>query len=273
MFKVKSRLKQLAFWLCALILSAHSTSAKAPQTPEEMHCHKLTRQARDYIKAGEPERALSLLHEALSFDPASIEAHSKLADALFLMQQFKPAIHACNFVITNDKEHEWEDAALYRRGCCYGGLKQYDLALKDLDEVIKRQPTSGRNYYAKGEVLRLKGSLKLAVASYHEALKRKDFVQSPEPIYLTCAACERELADRKGERAELTELISKFPSVDAHRLRGDSYMKDKLFKQASQDFETVLALEPANTHCKEALAACKKELGLSKNADKSHALK
>jgi len=238
--------------LGVLLLLQCAASPVAANDPN--HCHLITRQARQIMKDGDPERAIVMLQEAIRLDPTQNEPHVKMADALFMLQKFDQSITECDTALKlKPDEHRTMDI-LYRRGCSYGGKKNYKLAFADLGKVITTDPARYSAYRARAEVYRRSGNNKAAIADFQKFLAKatsKDDIPATE---LVCAQCYRETGDRIHERLELTKVLRLSPdSIEAYRLRGKSFYQDSKFTDAASDFAHALEIEPGNEYCRKML--------------------
>ncbi|CAN5695451.1 hypothetical protein BH10CYA1_BH10CYA1_04760 [soil metagenome] len=203
---------------------------------------------------GDPERAVAYLQAAIKLNPTASEPHLKLADALFMLQKFDQSVTECDTALKLKPDQHRTLDIIYRRGCSYGGKNNFKLAIQDLDKVIALAPERNPVYRARALVYRRSGNNKAAIADFQKFLakaKEKDDIPATE---LACAQCYRDIGDRVHERVELTKVIKLSPdSIEAYRLRGDSFYKDSKFSQAMSDFAHVLELEPENEHCRNML--------------------
>lgn len=221
---------------------------------DAIRSHALTREARLIMQDGDPERAIAYLQDAIKLNPTDSEPHVKMADALFMLQQFDRSITECDFALKLKPDKHRTLDIIYRRGCSYGGKKNYKLALQDLNKVISLDPARNTAYRARAIVYCRSGNNKAAIADFHRFLIKAVKKDDIPAIELACAQCYRDLGDRLHEREELTKVIKISPdSVEAYRLRAESFYKDSKFSQAASDFAHAVALEPANEHCRNML--------------------
>ena len=216
----------------------------------------MLKDARDHIRAVEPEEAMVILKKALVLDPHSFEAHCKMADCLFVMKKFKDSIDECNKALAIKAQYP---DAFYRRATAYGGLKNYSAALKDINLAIKLHPEKSNFYLGRAEIFHRINNISSAVADLHTYLALAPATDKQVPtVHLTAAEYFRQAGNRQAERAELSKFIAiESGNVDAYRLRGDSFVKDGFFAAAAADYQAVLRLKPDNEHCRMALAEIK----------------
>lgn len=237
--------------VCGLMLQCTPSIAASNNAAE---CYRLTREARKIMQDGDPERAIVYLRDAIKLDPTQNEPHVKLADALFMLQQFNQSVTECDIALKLNPGKQRTVDIIYRRGCSYGGKNNFKQAIQDLDRALSLDPRRYQAYRARAVVYQRSGNNKAAIADFQKFLAMahaKDDIPATE---LACAKSYRDIGDRVHERVELTKVIALNPdSFEAYRLRGESLFKDSKFLQAASDFAHVVELEPENEHCRNML--------------------
>ena len=227
----------------ALVLTFPGGYARAQTAEEKQQAHLLVRQAREYIRTMEADKAMKLLDQALKLDSTTVEVHLKRSDALFDLERFTDSIAEANSALKIDPKNA---DALYRRGTCYTEQKKYQLALTDIERSLSSNPGQTAARLLRGQLLQLTGKTEA------EGMAPGD--SETPTIFLQCAEAFRRKGDRVRERAELSRLIAAYPkSVDGYRLRGDSFYKDGQFAPAAADYKRALQIEPDNEHCSQYL--------------------
>ncbi len=100
------------------------------------------------------DKAIADLEDAVRLNPADQAACKKLLGLNYFYkaaehekhQRWKEAIADSTLAL------KWETAAVHfhQRGCCYFNLKEYEKAVADFTEAIKREPNQARHYEKRG---------------------------------------------------------------------------------------------------------------------------
>jgi tetratricopeptide (TPR) repeat protein len=98
------------------------------------------------------EKALSYYRSAVKMDPSYADAYAFISMINVHLKNYEEVIKACNQALEvkdNLKDGRLSDI-YFNRGYAYWSLEKYDVALNDLNEAIKLNPSSGAYYTIRG---------------------------------------------------------------------------------------------------------------------------
>lgn len=159
------------------------------------------------------------------------------------MPQRRDEVAACTYLIANAMLTARElSIRLYNRGLSHMALEDNDAASTDFEAAILIDPTYGRNWYGRAELLRASGDLDGAVAAYNEATRREPAFSIP---YTRRAII---LLDRRDYPAVVTEM-DRLLAVAAenslgYRIRGIAKSRQGLNDAALADLNEAVRLTP-----------------------------
>jgi len=136
-----------------------------------------------------------------------------------------------------------EASAYHHRGLAYNGLEEFDKAIKDFDEAIKRSPKEAAYYNSRGFAYHRKGDYEKALADYTKAIeldaKNAGFINNRGILYRDMGQYEKAVADYDAA----IKLAPYFPEAYNARSWLRSTCPDEKFIDAKQ------ALEDAKRAC------------------------
>ena len=233
----------------------------------------LLTQARSAIRSAKYQNALQKVDEILAKNPTDAaawclkgEAQIRLKDATAALESFNKAIQAdkgnINAVVGKantlaELKKEAEAQELLRqaismmptsavdylaRGAAYRGLGQYEKALADYDEALKRNPNFPEVQMNKGMVFWHRADYASAIPLFTAAIKLDpNFVEA----LANRGAAYRKKGDISSAIADYSKAIEVNPD-DAMTFynRGVAYQKQRLDEKAIADFTSAIRLQP-----------------------------
>jgi tetratricopeptide (TPR) repeat protein len=151
----------------------------------------------------------------------------------------------------------------------YADIKNWDLAIADLDEAIRLAPKNADYIFGRGFVNILKGDYDRAIADLTEAIRldptRAD-AWSMRAVAFSKAGDERILPFKKKADYDLAiaddnEAIRLRPDKASYYIdRGNAYKTTGVFDKALADFRQALILEPQNEVAADSVRALQRDL-------------
>lgn len=206
-----------------------------------------------YLRFREPQKAYDLFNQAIQKFPAQkTEFRLRMIPALLAMQKQQEAIRVAETAVAEDPSN---NGALSMRASLwlnFGTKEQFEAAVKDLQQLISKEPNNAVIRYNLGRAYHARGELDAARTQYAEAVKASR--------YLTSAHLGLGLiALAKGEHgkavSEADEILSYDPSNLAARiLRVNGLVAGGNTNQARIDVLNYLKDTPDNPDLKYQLA-------------------
>jgi tetratricopeptide (TPR) repeat protein len=174
-----------------------------------------------------------------------------------------------------------QDASAYlKRGIGYYGLREYSVALKDVDRVISLDPNNYDAYQIRSRIRQLMGDASGAKTDEQHSrqlmwtvqVKQFDRIieQQPNdaPAYIQRANAKRMLNDKQGATSDYNMALKLTPnSTEALLGRADLEMKANNYKQALLDVNRTLELDNKNAHAYALRSSLYKRTGDFKRAE------
>jgi tetratricopeptide (TPR) repeat protein len=119
-------------------------------------------------------------------------------------------------------------------------LKEYDAALREYNEAIKRAPDLAEAYYGRGSVHQAMGETARALEDFDRAIERDPRLAA---AYLQRAKLRTEAGDLENALADFGELMNlRVNDAETYLNRGICLVKKGLVNAAAADLELVLKL-------------------------------
>jgi tetratricopeptide (TPR) repeat protein len=132
--------------------------------------------------------------------------------------------------------------AFNMRGMIWADKREFDSALGDYNEAIRRDPKNAGAYANRGTVWFETGQLDLALADYHEAIRLDP---GDAALYANRGNLWYAKKDLHQAMADYDEALRRDPlSVGAHTGRGRVWRAKKEYDKALADFDEALRLDP-----------------------------
>jgi Flp pilus assembly protein TadD len=155
--------------------------------------------------------------------------------------------------VWGDEIRLWEDAAhkgpskvrpRMELGALYSAQGRFDDALRELQTVLRLQPSYPEAYNSLGVILRRQGRLDEAMSSYLAALAlRPDFAEARHNLALALVAQGR----IEEATAELEEAVRAKPEyAEAHNALGVLYAQQGRIEDALREWQATLRVNPAH---------------------------
>lgn len=225
-----------------LLSSCASTGEKKAEDKQEGALH--FQLGVGYFVKGNIEMAYFELAKAARLMPKDPEVHFALGTVNVAREDYQSALE--EFRQTVRLEPEFADA-YNNMGFVYFKLEQWDKAIeycrKALDQISYQTPEKaltiiGDSYYRKGEKDKAIENLKRALGIKPD---------EPRPAN-TLARIYLEAGNLREAKDILTELISRHPNYPgAHLNLGITYYKERDFRAAKKEFESVINLAERNS--------------------------
>lgn len=158
-----------------------------------------------------------------------------------------------------DQHRLHRSVLVFNRAKVEAGLGLFDLALRDFDEVVKRDPEYGEYYFERAGSRRAAGLLQLALDDYGDAIRLSPPFREAR---FNRADLLRELGEDDAALADLDYGLRLDPDhVDGLINRADILLDRGAYQQAQADISHGLQLEPRNAHLLTANGSLLAELG------------
>src|SRR5581483_8291495 len=190
---------------------------------------------------------------ALKHDGVTVAEASPTAACMAPQATPQERADACTALIESDSADNRTLAVAHcNRGRALSMLKQYDRALDDLNEAIRREPSYSIAFNARGQLLARKHDTQGAIADFTRAIEIDP--TSPAP-YLHRGAVFFELREFDRTISDATEVIKRDPkNIDAWFLRAQAYVKLKNADAVIADLTEAIALAPKSAQLRIARA-------------------
>ncbi len=159
-----------------------------------------------YLKNGDMQNAEIHLNKAVRLDPNNYKAWYNKGTLHLRQGKAMDALDAFNKSVAINGYQK----ALFSRAVLHQAAGNVDLALADIDEILKKQPNNARALCIKGDCMERKGDNEAAIDLYNKAIE----YNSKEPLF--------------------------------YMRRGIAFSKMKQFYLAAGDFDAAILLQPAN---------------------------
>ena len=206
-----------------------------------------------YLKFREPQKAYDLFASAVEKFPAQkTEFRLKMIPALLAMEKRDEAIRLAETAVREDPSNNGARSMRASLWLNFGTKEQFDAAIKDLQDLISKEPNNAVIRYNLGRAYHSRGELDAARTQYAEAVKASR--------YLTAAHLGLgQIAMAKGEFgkavSEADEILAYDPSNLAARvLRINGLLGSGNVNQARIDVNNYLKDTPDNPDLKYLLA-------------------
>lgn len=189
--------------------------------------------------AGDLDRALGDLTEAIRLAPSEADAYLIRAEAWRVRGDLKKTLADCDAVLRLDPK---STSALVLRAAAWAETKEYDKSIADYSEAIRRDPQVVPAYFGRAAVEGEKGEIDKAIADLNTAIQLNPRLHDP---YVVRAAAWKHKGDTDKAIADLTEAIRLEPrSAQAYHSRGQIWREKKNFDKAIEDFSQAIRIEP-----------------------------
>lgn len=193
------------------------------------------------------KRAQECYEKALTADPNYGEAYTHLASCANLAGQYTKAVELASKGLTvKEPCHD----SYRHRAVAYEALCKYDLALKDVEEVLKFCSQENRWQFVlmKGGIYENAKRFDEAMAAYKEAQK----LRNDDTVKLRMVSCLRK-ANRPAQAIALTNEMLKTNPADefALQLRGKIKLESGDLKGAISDYSQAIESLPTATLLRE----------------------
>ena len=133
---------------------------------------------------------------------------------------------------------------VYKIRClAYYQLKDYDSALKDVEEVLKVDTSDANLYLVAGDIYRMKNNDKDALAAY---MKAAEFQPNNADLQYFIAVLHSKSGDFEQQGVAALNAVQKGTKYqgEAWTLLGDSLQRSKKYPEAVEAYERALAAKP-----------------------------
>ena len=218
------------------------TSSSQP-SPPKTSTSKTPPTAADYVQQGlrekEARQKISLFTKALEMDPKNAPAFFHRGGAYQAAKDYDLALRDLDQAITLQPDYA---VAYNQRGNVYYDRKQYDRALADYSRAIALKPDYSTAYANRGSTYYEQKNYDLAIADYNQAIALK--ADNPNAYNLRGNAYFRKKDyDRAvNDYHRATDLNPKFAVAFANR--GNAFFEKKDNVRALEDYDRTIALKP-----------------------------
>ena len=245
--KFRSRIIQVFAVLLGLVVLASVMGGCQESIPsaEEQAGHFVeTGEAR--LNAGEYDKAIPAFDEAIRLSPTSGRAYEGRGRAYGARGEWDRAI--ADLTEALKRGFDGDGSVYANRGGAYRGKKAWDLAIADFTEALNRGfDGDGWVYVYRGTAYARKGDLEAALSDYSKAIE----TNPRDPIFLNGRGWTYLRLERDEEALkDLNAAIALKPLSGIYDSRGWAYFFLGDYDKASADAEEAMRLDPALTWVK-----------------------
>ncbi len=222
--------------------SVNETNAQPPRKDGKANdaAKKLVVQGDAFYKQKDYRSAINKYAEAVAIAPNYSQAHFMKGNAHFLLNEFEETVAELDTAL----EQGFTPIKIYEtRWEAHSKLKNYDAALSDVKSALQINPASNYFVVSLGDVSRLRGDFKEAIAAYSQALP-----SSPNRgnLYYYIAFSHYNLNETSAQSMAANEALKNGTSYpgESYVLIGDAFQKNKQPTEAIQAFERALYINP-----------------------------
>src|SRR5258706_725148 len=148
-------------------------------------------------------------------------------------------IRGCSLLIQSGKEPARVLAgAFFNRGNAYEAKGQYDLAIKDFDSAIKRNPNDAAAFFSRGSTYFAKGQTDSAMRDFDSAILLDP---NDAPTFNNRGEAYREKGQQDRAIQDFDKAITLKPDyANAFNNRGAAYLAMRQAERTIQDFDSPI---------------------------------
>ncbi len=231
---------KFAIFFVALVvfaLGASAVDAPAQGRKEKRESEKRVDEGDKAAAQKNFQAAIASYVKAIESWPGNPRAHYMKARAHLSLSEFDKAATEFDLALKNGQK----PMEVYRfRWLVYEKLKQYDLALADIDSLMKAEPSNGDYPLAVAEINFDRGNYEAASAAYQKALLR---APNNAELYYKLAVCRSKVGDIDGTAAAAEEAVKRNTlfRADALVLLGGARHAQKRIPEAIDAYAQALA--------------------------------
>lgn len=231
----------------ALPVAAQNTGTPTPNTETDINALGLALpeffvRAAQFAESGNYEQAVLNYSTFILFNPRSAVAYAERGLSYMELQQYDAAIRDYHEALEIGLNQAEQTALVYLR-LADAHIRQNDVqaALRDLDQSIEAQPTSGAYY--------LRGTIYQALNRQEDAQRDFDRALELDPAYTPALQGGLELASDAEDPQAIIDAASRLlasdpENVEAYFRRGVAYAQDGNMEASLEDFNKVIELSP-----------------------------
>jgi len=206
-----------------------------------------------YLRLREPQKAYDTFAAAIQKFPAQkTEFRLKMIPALLSLQKRDEAIRLAETAVREDPSHNGAISMRASLWLNFGSKEQFDAAVKDLQQLISKEPNNAVIRYNLGRAYQARGELDAARTQYTEAVKISKYLTAAH-LGLGQIALAKQEPGKAVSAAD--EILSYDPSNLAARiLRINGLLAGGNTNQARIDINNYLKDTPDNPDLKYQLA-------------------
>ena len=143
----------------------------------------------------------------------------------------------CRLRVEPSRQDPHDTSAFSNRATAYLAIKRQDLAIADLNEVIRAAPSNALTYYDRGAAFELNGEIDKAESDYREVVSRM-------PTFAPASAALGRLDSKRNPDLALAELATAIrldPKSPAIRTRAILYLSLQQPERALPDLDRAIA--------------------------------
>ena len=216
-----------------------SLDAAIAINPDEADCYEARGMA--YFLSKQYDEAMQDFDKAIELAPASPLVYTHRARVKALREKYTESISELNNALQLAPDLA---VALLLRARVYQQMGLTEKAIADTNSVLRRDPQSSQALQLHAELLAGTGRLDQAIEDL-EGLRKGD----PDDDELMLQLATFYSADQQSQKAIdlFTQVIKKTPTAAAYRGRGDAYLGVGKQRDAMNDYEAAIKLDPENS--------------------------
>lgn len=233
----------IGFITYCLLLTAFSAAVSNVngQTKKQIKQAKiLTDEGDKSFQRKEYQRAINKYAEAISLVPAHPTPHFWKGYAHYYLKEFDQAISELNVAL----ERGYKPLDVYKlRWFLLYQQKNYEAALKDVEQGLQLDPSNLTFNLAVGELNFAKGDYQKALTAYQKAV---EIDPNNADAHYSIAACYAVLGDTNKQLLAALEAVTRNTKYlgEAYFLIGDGYQKTRKFSEAINAYLKAMSAKP-----------------------------
>lgn len=186
-----------------------------------------------YYYAGRSNDAIASFEQSIRIKPVS-DPYKNLGEVFFQRYEYDKALSNLNEALRRFAKNH---VAYEKRGDVYYQLEQFDLALKDYSYLVTEYPGDQRYYFKRGDTYQKLGERALAIADYNKGLS----INANADAFIKRAGLYEKLKENELALRDFAEAIRLKPDQsETYALRGRFYKRINQFQLAELDYAKAM---------------------------------
>lgn len=236
-------LGSIIYFLLLTFFAASAETISAQKKPSDK-AKKEAQLGDQFFKQKDYRNAVNKYAEAVTLSPVYPYAHFWKGYAHYYLNEFDQAI--ADFDLASEQGYKPEKEIYKVRWYLHYEKKNYDAALKDVQEALKIEPTNSLLNLGLANILREQGSYSEALEIYKK-VAQTDPNNADVPYFMALAYSKTgDIAAQEASASEAVQRNSQFIG-ESYYLLGDALQKNKKYNEAIQAYERAISIKAQRT--------------------------